>query len=151
MSSEIWGTTEANSAKLCNVCSSSGWVDPTYPRSPFSVLRTRYSILAPSSHSPGEKFSGRVVEVSKGKIKAYRCGQGSNLCGQSPLDFKSNSLTTRTPQLVARRGRHTLIRGARPARPSARQAAGRARLHDGLTGADCAGAARDAKKMTLRV
>lgn len=30
------------------------------------------------------------------------------------------------------------------ARPSARQAAGRARLHDGLTGTDCAGALRDA-------
>ncbi len=28
------------------------------------------------------------------KIKRHR--QGSNLCGQSPLEFKSNSLTNRT-------------------------------------------------------
>ena len=32
------------------------------------------------------------------KKKISRCGQGSNLCGQSPMDFKSISLTTRTPQ-----------------------------------------------------
>ncbi|KAG8228744.1 hypothetical protein J437_LFUL009612, partial [Ladona fulva] len=31
--------------------------------------------------------------------KRYRCGQDSNLRGQCPLDFKSNSLTTWTPQL----------------------------------------------------
>ena len=32
--------------------------------------------------------------------KIMRCGQDSNLCGQSPMDFKSISLTTRTPQLI---------------------------------------------------
>lgn len=37
--------------------------------------------------------------MRKKKKKFSRCGQDSNLRGQSPLDFKSNSLTTRTPQL----------------------------------------------------
>lgn len=31
--------------------------------------------------------------------KIYRCEQGSNLRGETPLDFKSNALTTRPSQL----------------------------------------------------
>ena len=38
----------------------------------------------------------KQLDLSKG----YRSWQGSNLRGQSPLDFKSNALTTR-PQLLA--------------------------------------------------
>ena len=32
-------------------------------------------------------------------VKIYRCEQGSNLRGETPLDFKSNALTTRPSQL----------------------------------------------------
>ena len=31
---------------------------------------------------------------------SHRCEQGSNLRGETPLDFKSNALTTRPSQLV---------------------------------------------------
>ena len=51
-------------------------------------------------------FSANVFVYSNGNreinlctTKKNRCGQGSNLRGQSPMDFKSISLTTRSPQL----------------------------------------------------
>ena len=34
------------------------------------------------------------------KIKMLRCRQGSNLCGNIPMDFKSIALTTRPRQLL---------------------------------------------------
>ena len=36
--------------------------------------------------------------------KELRCEQGSNLCGNIPLDFESNALTTRPSQQVFKRG-----------------------------------------------
>ena len=35
-----------------------------------------------------------------GCVKSFRCEQGSNLRGETPLDFKSNALTTRPSQLL---------------------------------------------------
>ena len=40
----------------------------------------------------------RLLENKKEKL---RCEQGSNLCGNIPLDFESNALTTRPSQLDA--------------------------------------------------
>ena len=37
-----------------------------------------------------------------GKDKKFRSRQGSNLRGETPLDFKSNALTTRPQQLTDR-------------------------------------------------
>ena len=45
-------------------------------------------------------FQGWLTDRKQFKLsKDYRSWQGSNLRGQSPLDFKSNALTTR-PQLL---------------------------------------------------
>ena len=41
--------------------------------------------------------------IQQQMIQKERCRQDSNLCGQSPMDFKSISLTTRTPQHGIRR------------------------------------------------
>ena len=37
--------------------------------------------------------------LSQGFNARHRCEQGSNLRGETPLDFKSNALTTRPSQL----------------------------------------------------
>ena len=37
----------------------------------------------------------------KKKVTDDRCGQDLNLCGETPMDFKSIALTTRPPQLLS--------------------------------------------------
>ena len=44
--------------------------------------------------------NGKAHDLFFGKTKVIRSRQGSNLRGETPLDFKSNALTTR-PRLLA--------------------------------------------------
>ena len=47
------------------------------------------------------KSSVMFLVTQKGQKKKYgRCEQDSNLRGKTPLDFKSNALTTRPSQLL---------------------------------------------------
>ena len=55
-------------------------------------------ISKPVSKAPSRRSSYTTGELKI--FKRIRCEQGSNLRGQCPLDFKSNSLTTRTSQPV---------------------------------------------------
>lgn len=62
--------------------------DPSVPVKKRS--RRRSAPRAPPAASPFPTRSARVKTV-------LRHGQDSNLCGETPLDFESNALTTRPP------------------------------------------------------
>ena len=51
-------------------------------------------------HSKGNGFYLYIQAISLAYLYSHRCEQGLNLRGETPLDFKSNALTTRPSQLV---------------------------------------------------
>ena len=50
--------------------------------------------------SPASSLHGNWKDMEKKKEEKERCEQDSNLRGETPLDFKSNALTTRPSQLT---------------------------------------------------
>ena len=63
------------------------------------------AVPAPLTEKDGKRdiFGRKKMTFFKRK-KKLRCEQGSNLCGNIPLDFESNALTTRPSQQVSKRG-----------------------------------------------
>ena len=86
---------------LCNKCPK--WL--VEQNSSYSDYFNAISGFTSNSRAPGGPVTFYYLAFNSPlPQKNYRCEQDSNLRGESPLDFKSNALTTRPSQLRASSG-----------------------------------------------